>query len=280
VTVNKIIFQRAAFLISLTAIASVSNGLSARAETTETDIAGASTQLVVSQPSDSLNTQSLVDLNTQFVSDATPTQIPELEPLNPTALEAIPQEVKNQPIPGTAETSASALLQQPVTTPSSETTAKLDSPTVAQAELEPGRATRSGSSYIGIGGNIGIGGETALGDFGFTVFSKIGLSRRFSVRPAVVFSGDTDILLPLTFDFPIQAEPFERINLAPYAGAGVIITTNSDSNIGLLLSGGVDLPISEQFTATAGLNLGFNTDTVGVGIILGIGYNFGAGFRF
>jgi hypothetical protein len=280
VTVNKIIFQRAAFLISLTAIASVSNGLSARAETTETDIAGASTQLVVSQPSDSLNTQSLVDLNTQFVSDATPIQLPELQPLNSPVVEAIPQGVKNQPIPGTAATSASALWEQPTSNPSSETTAKLDSPTVAQAELEPGRATRSGSSYIGIGGNIGIGGETALGDFGFTVFSKIGLSRRFSVRPAVVFSGDTDILLPLTFDFPIQAEPFERINLAPYAGAGVIITTNSDSNIGLLLSGGVDLPISEQFTATAGLNLGFNTDTVGVGIILGVGYNFGAGFRF
>lgn len=187
---------------------------------------------------------------------------------------ATQQSPKNQPIPGTANTSAVELSER------AATTAKLDDGAVSQAEVDPGRRTRSGSSYLGVGGNIGIGGDTGIGDFGFAIFSKIGLTERFAVRPAVVFSGDTDILLPLTYEFPVQAEPFERLSFAPYVGAGLIITTSDDSNLGALLTGGVDVPISDRFTATAGLNIGFNSDTVGVGLIIGVGYNFSEGFRF
>lgn len=265
------LFQRTAFIVSLTAVANI------------TSIASAN-----SQPR---TTQSFTKSNAQLVELAAnePTLDSLLEPLTQTdsvvaSEQQLPTSISERaiippPIPGTADTSA-ATLQAPTTYPSGATTATSDSPDVAQAELDPGRPTRSGSSYIGIGGNIGIGGDTAIGEFGFSVFSKIGLTQRFSLRPAIVVSGDADILIPLTYDFPIQAEPFERINLAPYVGAGAIITTSSGNNIGLLLSGGVDVPLTEQFTATAGLNLGFNTDSVGVGVLLGVGYNFGSGFRF
>jgi hypothetical protein len=282
VTVNQKILQRAAVIVSLTAVASVTNIASANSEPLATDTA----------------TRNLADSNPQFVkntaaSESTLDSIPAA--LNAksdqidsvlASLEQQPQSMVSQrtvtppPVPGTVDTSAATLLTPPTTNPSRTTNVKLDTPTVAQAELDPGRPTRSGSSYIGIGGNIGIGGETAIGEFGFAVFSKIGLTQRFSIRPAIVVSGDADILIPLTFDFPIQAEPFERVNFAPYVGAGAIITTSDDSTVGFLLTGGVDLPLTEQFTATAGLNLGFNTDTVGVGLIVGVGYNFGTGFRF
>lgn len=266
---NQNIFQRAAVIVSLTALASVTGITSANSQPLVTDTA----------------TRNLADSNAQLSqnppatakSDQTENLEASFQQQPPTISEA---KVTPPPVPGTVDTTAATLLTEPTSNPSLATTATSNSPAVAQAELDPGRSTRSGSSYIGIGGNIGIGGDTAIGEFGFAVFSKIGLTQRFSLRPAIVVSGDADILIPITYDFPIQAEPFERINFAPYVGAGAIITTSNDSTVGLLLTGGVDLPLTEQFTATAGLNLGFNTDTVGVGLMLGVGYNFGSGFRF
>jgi hypothetical protein len=57
--------------------------------------------------------------------------------------------------------------------------------------LSPGRATRRGSSYIGVGGNIGLGGNTTLSEGSFAVISKIGLSNNFSVRPSALI-GDNN----------------------------------------------------------------------------------------
>lgn len=272
---NNIFLQRAAFLLSIGAITSVVNGLPAQAEMADTGL------------TQSVATENFVDSNTKLASEVAPissdvaaTPTPESVELNSTPLseQQSNQSVKNQPVPGTSQTSAASLENQPVNNRATAT--KSDSSTVSQAELDPGRSTRSGSSYVGIGGNIGIGGDTALGDFGFAIMSKIGLTRNFSFRPAAIISGDADFLLPITFDFPIQAEPFDRISFAPYVGAGVLITTSEGSNIGALVTGGVDVPITDKFTATAGLNLGFNSDSVGVGVMLGVGYNFGAGFEF
>lgn len=141
------------------------------------------------------------------------------------------------------------------------------------SDVEPGRATRSGSSYIGVGGNIGIGGNTGIGEGSFSVISKVGLTRNFSARPSVLFGDDITVLLPVTVDFPTQNVETARLNIAPYIGGGAIISTGDSSNIGVLLTGGVDVPINSQFTATAGLNVGFVDDT-DVGVILGVGYNF------
>lgn len=264
------IFHRTAVIVSLTAVANVTGIGSANSEPLTTQ----NLEVCNAQSSQNAPLMAKFDQVDSFVACD-----PHPRPQQPRAIKS-ERAVTPPPVPGSVDTTAATLLESTSTNQSSPTSAKSDTSPVAQAELDPGRSTRSGSSYIGIGGNIGIGGETAIGEFGFAVFSKIGLTQRFSVRPAIVVSGDADILIPLTYDFPIQAEPFERINLAPYVGAGAIITTSDDSTVGLLLTGGVDLPLTEQFTATAGLNLGFNTDTVGVGLIVGVGYNFGTGFRF
>mgnify|MGYP001033083180 CR=1 FL=1 len=148
-------------------------------------------------------------------------------------------------------------------------------------DVEVGRATRSGSSYIGIGGNLGIGdGDTALGETSFSVFSKVGLTSNISVRPSVLIEDDPTILLPLTLDFTpgvteTSAEITDDINskVAPFIGAGVAISAGDDSSVDLLATGGVDIPLSDRFTATASINASL-FDNPAVGLLLGIGYNF------
>ncbi|MEB3216198.1 MAG: hypothetical protein VKN72_08185 [Nostocales cyanobacterium 94392] len=142
--------------------------------------------------------------------------------------------------------------------------------------LSPGRQTRGGSSYIGVGGNIGLGGGTTLSEGSFAVNSKIGLTNNFSVRPAALIGDNALFLIPLTLDFPVESVTdtgVQQINVAPYIGAGAAISTGQDSTVGFLISGGVDVPLSPQFTANAGVNVGFIDDTE-VGLMLGIGYNF------
>jgi hypothetical protein len=53
----------------------------------------------------------------------------------------------------------------------------------------------------------------------------------------------------------------------------VLISTGDDDNFGFLISGGVDVPLSTNFTATAGLNVGF-VDGAEVGLLVGVGYTF------
>lgn len=158
-------------------------------------------------------------------------------------------------------------------------------PLVAQSEsdpgllddVQPGRDTRSGASYIGIGGNLGGLGGTAVGDPGLIIYSKVGLTKFFSVRPAVVtnFTDDATILLPATVDFkPIKVGSVDDadILLAPYLGAGMAVTTDGD--FGPMVTGGIDVPLNKNFTATAGVNAGF-IDDADVGVFVGVGYNFG-----
>ncbi|AFY48532.1 secreted/surface protein with fasciclin-like repeats [Nostoc sp. PCC 7524] len=143
-------------------------------------------------------------------------------------------------------------------------------------EIKPGRATRGGSSYIGAAGNIGLGGDTALSESNFAVISKIGLTRTLSVRPSVVFGNDTVFLVPLTYDFaPRSVEPgvVQQLSVSPYIGAGVALEASDDTDIGLLLTGGVDVPLGNRFTLTGAVNAAF-VDQTDVGLLLGVGYNF------
>ncbi|MBD2022037.1 hypothetical protein H6F43_17810 [Leptolyngbya sp. FACHB-36] len=177
--------------------------------------------------------------------------------------------------PGTTSPGTTPDATTPGTTPTSPTT----TPSSPETTVSPGRATRSGSSYVGIGGNIGIGdGDTALGEGSFAVISKIGLTRSFSVRPSFLIDDDVTILLPLTYDFSFGAGPTADLGFsaAPYVGIGAAISTGDDSGVDLLLTGGIDVPLSSQFTATASVNASV-TGNPAVGIFLGIGYNF-AGF--
>ena len=125
-----------------------------------------------------------------------------------------------------------------------------------------------------MGGNIGIGGDTGIGEGSFSVLSKVGLTRNLSARPSVLFGDNVTILLPVTIDFPSESLEITRFNVAPYIGGGAIISTGDDSDVGVLLTGGIDVPINTQFTATAGVNVGFVDDDTDVGVMIGVGYNF------
>jgi hypothetical protein len=124
--------------------------------------------------------------------------------------------------------------------------------------------------YLGVGGNIGIidSGKSAIGDFGFNLFGKVSLGPRFAVRPMLQFSEDDfNVALPVTFNFnPID---LGRFSLYPSLGGGV----DFGDDIGLLVNGGIDVPISRDFTLNSQVNWRVTEDT-GLGISLGVGYNF------
>lgn len=184
------------------------------------------------------------------------------------------ESTKAVPTPTTTSTKAADLATDVAqadldTTPTPENDASPD------IDLDPGQATRGGSSYIGVAGNIGLGGDSAIGEGSFAVISKIGLANVLSVRPSVAIEDDPVILLPLTYDFASRsAEPVaDNLAVAPYVGGGIAIETSEDADVGLLITGGVDVPISDRFTATAAVNAAF-LDETDVGVLIGVGYNF------
>jgi hypothetical protein len=203
---------------------------------------------------------------------------------NPTSTQALAHALKRgrtvavTPVPGTTVTTSAALTQS-YAPEVAQQTQQVTTKRVAQADIDPGRRTRGGASYVGVAGNIGLGGgDSALGDGNFAVMSKVGLTRGFSVRPAAIFGNNTAILVPVTYDFSLQQtdDPFvEPLPIAPYVGVGAAIKTGGDdSQLAFLVTGGVDVPLTEQFTATAAINAGF-FDQTDVGLLVGIGYNFG-----
>ncbi|MBD2503818.1 hypothetical protein [Anabaena azotica] len=180
------------------------------------------------------------------------------------------------PVPGTVATTSSTLAPESGEPTSQGANAQAPTSTIAQSDIDPGRPTRGGRSYLGIGANIGISGDdSSLGDGNFAVLSKIGLTNAFSIRPSAIFGNNTTILVPVTYDFNLQsADAFsEPLAIAPYVGVGAAIKTGDDSQVGFLASGGIDFPLSTQFTATAAVNAGFFDDT-DVGLLIGVGYNF------
>ena len=86
------------------------------------------------------------------------------------------------------------------------------------------------------------------------------------------------MLVPVTYEFNQLAANAGGFQLRPYAGVGASDSDgDDDSDINLLLSAGVDVPISQQFTLNGQANLGVLNDT-DFGATVGVGYNFG-GFR-
>lgn len=140
-------------------------------------------------------------------------------------------------------------------------------------DVQPGRITRSGSSYFGIGGNIGLSGDNGVGDGAFALISKIGLTRSFSVRPSAVINDDEVLMIPLTIDFNGNQFPLTEVNVSPYVGGGLAVSSEDDNTIGGLITGGLDIPLTSQFTANTSINVGFFDDT-NVGLQLGAGLNF------
>jgi hypothetical protein len=193
-------------------------------------------------------------------------------------------DLNTKPVLGNINTSAAALKTEPATFQLPQTTfATSQLPEVtskkrqlAQTDINvnPGQPTQSGSSYIGIAGNIGLSGDSALSQTNFAVISKIGLTNQFSFRPAAVFGDNTTILLPLTYDFRFKAgNAVGTLPFAPYIGVGAAVQTGGGDDVGFLATGGIDLPLTSKLTATASINADFKS-TTDLGLIVGVGYNF------
>jgi hypothetical protein len=134
-------------------------------------------------------------------------------------------------------------------------------------------------NYIGVGGNIGLGGDSAIGEGSFAVYSKVGLTRNISARPAVAIDDDPTVLLPITYDFdfrtvdPTEGEPVEPFPVAPFVGGGLGIEASDDADVGPLITGGVDVPLGDNVMLTGTANVLFIDDT-DIGLMLGVGYRF------
>lgn len=155
--------------------------------------------------------------------------------------------------------------------------ATLDSTNATLNEgIELAQASRRGygsisPAYLGVGGNLGFGDpDSAIGDFAFNVISKVSLSPRFSLRPGFFISERfTNFAVPLTYNF--NTTRIRNFLFQPYVGAGVDVPFNG--NTALMLNAGADVPISRDFTLNGVANFRV-TSGFGVGISLGVGYNF------
>lgn len=261
---NIISSKRVSSLLGVAALVLLGSSISAHAQTSAEQVEIPVIEIAPTQPAENVKP-------TTEPAQATTVPIQEWQD-NTTA--AVSETAS--PVPGTTATTSAAFVNSQPPAEAEAPAAQTSEPRVAQGDIDPGRATRGGSSYIGVAGNIGInGGDSALGDGNFAIISKVGLTRTFSVRPSVILGDNTAFLIPVTYDFSFQqTDPFaEQLTIAPYAGAGIALSTGDDNQAAFMLSGGVDVPLTRQFTATAGVNAAF-FDQTDIGILLGVGYNF------
>ncbi|BBD67036.1 hypothetical protein NIES4072_56860 [Nostoc commune NIES-4072] len=276
---STIFFRKSVFwLPSIAALTVLSSGLSASAQTVDKVNSQALTDPspTVASPNEfstELDTVSQ-NLSTETTETFTATNLAKVQQSPNLAIQENAN-LTSTPIPGTVATSSATLTSEFVE-PTSQTTSQPSATKVAQSDIDLGRTTRGGSSYIGVAANIGLsGGDSSLGDGNFAVVSKIGLTNAISVRPSAVFGDNTTILLPVTYDFTFKpADAFsEPLAIAPYVGVGAAYKTGDDSQLAFLVTGGIDVPLTPQFTATAAVNAGFFDET-DIGLLLGVGYNF------
>jgi hypothetical protein len=153
VDVNTIFVRKSALLLSgLAALAVAGNTLAANAQTIQPEVSVETTEAQqLANPEETTATNPVVNQSTftilpSFELPATQ-QIAEFNLPNP------PETVAISTTPATSQTSAT-----PVAQPNQ----------IAQSDIEVGRTTRGGSSYLGVGLNIGLnGGSSALGDGNF-----------------------------------------------------------------------------------------------------------------
>jgi hypothetical protein len=281
--VSTIFFRKGVFwLPSIAALTVLSSGLSVNAQTvdkvnSQTLTDPSTTVASPNEFSTELDTVSQ-NLSTETIETFTATDLAKVQQSpNPAIQENA--NVTPTPIPGTVATSSATLTSEfvePTYQTTSQTTVQPSAPKVAQSDIDLGTTTRGGSSYIGVAANIGLSGDdSSLGDGNFAVVSKIGLTNAISVRPSAVLGDNTTILLPVTYDFTFKsADAFsEPLAIAPYVGVGGAYKTGDDSQLAFLVTGGIDVPLTPQFTATAAVNAGFFDET-DIGLLLGVGYNF------
>jgi len=266
---NVKLFQTTTIVFSIATVVAVASELPASAQTSNSKI---STSAAALKDKSKAGTIAQVDPTYPSTQPTTPSTEPTYPSTQPTTPSTEPTYPSTQPTTPTEPTTPTT---EPPTTPETAP------PETNPDPIEPGSSTRGGSSYVGVGANIGLDGSTALGDTNFTVISKIGLTNVVSTRPSVIIGDNTTILIPVTYDFNLRPTGIDTGSeagsiFAPYLGGGLAISTGDDSDVGPMLTAGVDVPIGTQFTANVGANVGFLDDTE-VGIQIGVGYNF-AGF--
>lgn len=271
---NSVFFKRASLLLTLTTLSVFASGLSAQAQTNNSNLERKDNKVLTSA--------SVLKSETgTMVAQVEPTAPDNATPTTPgTDGTYTPTTPDTQSVPPTTapDTQSVPPTTTPETTPTTPTQETQPTESTFGDDVEAGRATRGGSSYIGVAGNIGLGGgRTALGEGNFSVISKIGFTNAVSVRPSVVIGDNTTILIPVTYDFSVRPTGVDAeaiSTFAPYIGAGIGIATGDNSDVAPMLTAGVDVPIASQFTATAAVNAGF-FDSTSVGLAIGVGYNFG-----
>ncbi|MBE7382519.1 MAG: outer membrane beta-barrel protein [Leptolyngbya sp. SIO1E4] len=138
----------------------------------------------------------------------------------------------------------------------------------AQAQTAP-------TSYNYVGAGVGFG-EIGDSSVGLAINSKLTLGNNVSVRPGIIsdldFSsdGETAFHVPITYDFNAISPDGK---LFPYAGAGVAAITGDDSDIGPLLTAGVDYRITDKVTVNGAVNWSIY-DNSQVNGVVGVGYTF------
>ncbi|PZU98897.1 MAG: hypothetical protein DCE90_03580 [Pseudanabaena sp.] len=133
-------------------------------------------------------------------------------------------------------------------------------------------------SYIGVGGAIGLSGDTtALSSGGASFLTKSVLSENLALHTATVLFGSniSSSSLALTLNLPIREESANQITVIPFLGGGVALRNADGLTVSPMVSGGLDIPLSKDFTGTVRVNAIFPSDRqADVGILAGIGFNF------
>jgi hypothetical protein len=118
-------------------------------------------------------------------------------------------------------------------------------PAMAQSAL-PIESFQSPNSYIGIGGVIGVNGNTtSLGSGGLTVVSKLRFTDNISLHDATVLFGReaATSMIILSADFPIRNSEGKTI-MSPFIGGGAQLRYAKGLFLSPAISGGIDIPMS------------------------------------
>ncbi len=192
----------------------------------------------------------------------------------------------------TKTVTAESIAALPGADASTNATTLLEAPEQLDTEGEVAQATRQrrrrtvrrgkpDENYLGVGINIGLDGETALGESEtLTVFGRVKLARRFSLRPSVIIDDAAVISFPATYDIPLSGRDRERLlPEAPvefFIGAGPLFTLDDDDSneVGVAGLTGVDVPFARRFTVSTNLIVGFSDDEVNLGGVVGVAFRF------
>ena len=135
------------------------------------------------------------------------------------------------------------------------------------------------SSYIGVGGAIGLGGNTtSLGTGGVAILTKVGFTENLSLHDVTVLfgGGAATSMIILTADFPIRNGSGQTV-ISPFVGGGAMLRYAEGLYISPAVSGGVDVPLSNNLTGTLRINAGFPSNrNADIGVLIGAGYNVGS----